>query len=87
MINSTKKKEALILGNSFAGAQFNGIVNALKRLNYTKVYHISRNACIPFGGLLNQDWHAQWKCLQWDIKVFDGLLNAIKPDTLILSAR
>uniref|UniRef100_A0A914QC44 SGNH domain-containing protein n=1 Tax=Panagrolaimus davidi TaxID=227884 RepID=A0A914QC44_9BILA len=86
--NNTFKKEAVVLGNSYAAAQFSGIYQALKLLGYTKAYLIARSGCLPHGGELNKEYSdANYGCNAWITNSFDEFLIAVKPEMLIISAR
>uniref|UniRef100_A0A914P4W6 SGNH domain-containing protein n=1 Tax=Panagrolaimus davidi TaxID=227884 RepID=A0A914P4W6_9BILA len=81
-------KEAVVLGNSYAAAQFSGIYQALKLLGYTKAYLIARSGCLPHGGELNKEYSdPNYGCNEWIKNSFDEFLITVKPEMLIISAR
>uniref|UniRef100_A0AC35FZ25 SGNH domain-containing protein n=1 Tax=Panagrolaimus sp. PS1159 TaxID=55785 RepID=A0AC35FZ25_9BILA len=81
--NETFKKEAVVLGNSYAAAQFSGIYQALKLLGYTKAYLIARSGCLPHGGELNKEYSdPNYGCNKWIKNSFDEFLIAHLMDPL-----
>ena len=85
---NAKKSErvAVILGNSYAGAQYPGIARALEKLNFTKVYLITRPGCLPYGGVLNQEY-SKFNCTVWSGSFYDDFLMHVKPEAIFISAR